>query len=146
MRVLVVGAGAVGGYYGAALAEHGHEVAFVARGEHLAALLARGLTIRSGGRTRVLSPVRAVAKPYPGAFTSVGGRSARVLRTRIADAAAPSAHPPAIETREGRLLAQCGGGGTLEVLALEIDGALVTPSSFAASFGADRAVLGGAPP
>jgi 2-dehydropantoate 2-reductase len=63
VRVLVVGAGAVGGYYGAALAEHGHDVAFVARGDHLAALQARGLTVRSGGRTRVLAPVRAVAKP-----------------------------------------------------------------------------------
>ncbi|MBI2091064.1 MAG: hypothetical protein HYT78_20380, partial [Deltaproteobacteria bacterium] len=34
-RVAVVGAGAVGGYFGAKLAASGHKVAFIARGEHL---------------------------------------------------------------------------------------------------------------
>jgi 2-dehydropantoate 2-reductase len=61
--VLVMGAGAVGGYYGAALAGRGHAVTFVARGEHLRALRDRGLTIRSGGRATVLRPVQAVAFP-----------------------------------------------------------------------------------
>ena len=36
-----MGAGAVGGYYGWALADRGHEVAFVARGAHLAAMRER---------------------------------------------------------------------------------------------------------
>jgi ketopantoate reductase len=58
-----MGAGAVGGYYGAALAGRGHAVTFVARGEHLRALRDRGLTIRSGGRATVLRPVQAVAFP-----------------------------------------------------------------------------------
>ena len=58
-----MGAGAVGGYYGAALAGRGHAVTFVARGEHLRALQERGLTIRSGGRATVLHPVHAVADP-----------------------------------------------------------------------------------
>lgn len=61
MRVLVMGAGAIGGYYGAALARSGHDVTFVARGAHLEALRERGLAIRSGGATTVLRPVRAVA-------------------------------------------------------------------------------------
>jgi 2-dehydropantoate 2-reductase len=63
VRVLVMGAGAVGGYYGAALAGRGHAVTFVARGEHLRALRERGLTIRSGGRVTALRPVHAVADP-----------------------------------------------------------------------------------
>lgn len=47
MRVGVVGAGAVGGFYAAALARAGHEVAVVARGAHLAAIRAHGLRVRS---------------------------------------------------------------------------------------------------
>ena len=58
-----MGAGAVGGFYGAALAERGHSVTFVARGAHFDALRERGLTIRSGGRATVLRPVHAVADP-----------------------------------------------------------------------------------
>lgn len=48
MRLLVVGAGGVGGYFGARLAEAGHDVVFVARGAHRAAIAARGLRVRSG--------------------------------------------------------------------------------------------------
>ena len=58
-----MGAGAVGGFYGAALARSGHAVTFVARGAHLAAMRARGLAVRSGGRVAVLHPVQAVSHP-----------------------------------------------------------------------------------
>ncbi len=62
MRVLIHGAGAVGGYFGALLARGGHEVVFVARGDNLAALRARGLTIRLADDTLAL-PVHVVAGP-----------------------------------------------------------------------------------
>jgi len=47
MKFAIVGSGAVGGYYGAKLARAGHDVTFVARGAHLAAIRARGLAIQS---------------------------------------------------------------------------------------------------
>ena len=47
MRIVVMGTGGVGGYFGARLAQAGHEVAFVARGRQLAALRARGLRVQS---------------------------------------------------------------------------------------------------
>ena len=47
MRVAILGSGAVGGYYGAKLARAGHDVTFIARGAHLAAIRERGLEIRS---------------------------------------------------------------------------------------------------
>jgi 2-dehydropantoate 2-reductase len=47
MRVVVIGSGAVGGYYGAKLARAGHEVTFIARGAHLRAIRERGLLIWS---------------------------------------------------------------------------------------------------
>jgi 2-dehydropantoate 2-reductase len=47
MRIAILGSGAVGGYFGGRLANAGAEVAFIARGEQLAALQSRGLQIRS---------------------------------------------------------------------------------------------------
>jgi 2-dehydropantoate 2-reductase len=47
MRIAVVGAGGVGGYFGGRLAQAGHEVHFIARGAHLAAIRERGLRVES---------------------------------------------------------------------------------------------------
>jgi len=47
VKIGVIGAGGIGGYYGAALAQAGAEVALIARGEHLAAIQDRGLRVRS---------------------------------------------------------------------------------------------------
>src|SRR5918912_4338473 len=47
MRIAVIGAGGVGGYFGGRLTAAGADVAFVARGAHLEAMRTRGLTIRS---------------------------------------------------------------------------------------------------
>ncbi len=47
MRVLIVGAGGVGGYFGAKLARAGTAVTFLARGAHLEAMRRDGLRIRS---------------------------------------------------------------------------------------------------
>ena len=38
MRIAIMGAGAVGGYFGGLLALHGMDVTFIARGEHLRAM------------------------------------------------------------------------------------------------------------
>jgi 2-dehydropantoate 2-reductase len=46
MRITIVGSGAVGGFYGALLARQGHDVAFIARGAHLAAIQQHGLRVR----------------------------------------------------------------------------------------------------
>ncbi|NEB08013.1 2-dehydropantoate 2-reductase [Streptomyces coelicoflavus] len=47
MRIAVIGAGGVGGYFGARLAAAGNEVAFVARGGHLEAMRRNGLVVHS---------------------------------------------------------------------------------------------------
>ncbi len=75
--------------------------------------------------------VRAVAPPYPGARTLIDGHPARVLRTRVLDRAAPPAVAAAFDVADGRITVRCGGGGTLQVLELEIDGASVGPAAFA---------------
>ncbi|MGH7820290.1 MAG: ketopantoate reductase family protein, partial [Candidatus Binatia bacterium] len=64
MRTLVVGAGAVGGYFGAKLVRAGVPVTFVARGETLRRLRERGLRIDSAreGLLRI-EPVDGVESP-----------------------------------------------------------------------------------
>jgi 2-dehydropantoate 2-reductase len=47
MRIVVMGSGGTGGYFGAKLARAGEDVSFVARGAHLAAMRARGLRVKS---------------------------------------------------------------------------------------------------
>jgi 2-dehydropantoate 2-reductase len=62
MKILVMGSGGVGGYFGGKLADSGEEVTFVARGEHLRALQQKGLTVKSiDGDFHVA--VRAVQEP-----------------------------------------------------------------------------------
>src|SRR5262249_55339404 len=63
MRILVCGAGAVGGYFGARLALGGHAVTFVARGATLVALRARGLSVRLATEALRLAAVRVVEDP-----------------------------------------------------------------------------------
>jgi len=47
MRFIVIGAGGIGAYFGGVLARAGNEVTLFARGAHLDALRARGLTVRT---------------------------------------------------------------------------------------------------
>jgi 2-dehydropantoate 2-reductase len=47
MRIAVMAAGAVGGYFGARLAAAGHDVSFIARGAHLDAIRNNGLNVES---------------------------------------------------------------------------------------------------
>ena len=56
MKVLVFGAGAVGGYIGAHLVENGLDVTFVARGIHLQNMIDKGLKIILGSEEKTISP------------------------------------------------------------------------------------------
>jgi len=54
VRICIYGAGATGGYLGVELARAGAEVSLVARGAHLAAMRANGLTLLKDGETRTV--------------------------------------------------------------------------------------------
>ena len=56
-KICVFGAGAIGGYIGARLAHRAEsDVSLVARGPHLAAMEANGLTLKQGGRHSRFAP------------------------------------------------------------------------------------------
>jgi 2-dehydropantoate 2-reductase len=63
MRIAVVGAGGVGGGFGAALAKAGADVTFIARGAHLAAMKSKGLRIEGGRGETHLVPTQATDDP-----------------------------------------------------------------------------------
>jgi methionyl-tRNA formyltransferase len=103
---------------------------------------ADGLIDWSQDAVRIHNLVRAVAPPYPGATTAVGGRAARILRTRVQDDAGPPA-APVLTLTGNMLLAQCGGGGRLLVQALEVEGRPVAPQDILARLGATSFPLPG---
>lgn len=61
MRIAIIGAGGVGGYFGARLAQTGCDVTFLARGTHLQAMLEKGLRVKSPNGDVSISPVKAMA-------------------------------------------------------------------------------------
>ena len=63
MRIAVVGAGGVGGGFGAALATAGADVTFIARGAHLAAMKSQGLKVQGGRGDTHLVPTQATDDP-----------------------------------------------------------------------------------
>jgi len=99
--------------------------------------------------------VRAVAPPYPGAFTTVGGSTLKVLRTQVDPLPGPpprgrenaggGGEGPRIVADHDRLLAHCAGGGTLAILEAELDGRPISPSNFLKRYGPEG-VRPGDPP
>lgn len=63
MRIAVFGSGAVGGYFGARLAQAGEEVTFIARGAHLQAIREHGLFVESGLGDFRIHPAQATDRP-----------------------------------------------------------------------------------
>lgn len=90
MRIVIMGAGGTGGYFGAKLLRAGEDVTFLARGAHLAALRARGIRIRSDVEGEWAVPVRA-------ADSAAGGPVADVVlfcvKSFDTDAAAEAIRP-----------------------------------------------------
>ena len=56
MKITIYGAGAIGGYIAALLAQAGEEISVIARGPHLAAIKANGLTLEMNGERIVTHP------------------------------------------------------------------------------------------
>ncbi len=92
MRFAVLGAGAIGGYAGAALARGGADVTLIARGPHLAAMASRGV--------RVLSP-RGDFTAHPPATDDL----AAVAGADVVLVALKANSLPEIAPRLGKLLA-----------------------------------------
>lgn len=74
--------------------------------------------------------VRAVAPPFPGAFTEVNGCRLAILETRVD--ARPAQYPaqaPCLYAADGEWYADCADGRRLRIARLAIDGRPVTPDA-----------------
>jgi 2-dehydropantoate 2-reductase len=63
MRFAIYGSGGVGGYFGGRLAQAGHDVTFIARGKHLAAINENGLRVESILGDFAVQPTKATDDP-----------------------------------------------------------------------------------
>jgi len=63
MKILIMGTGGVGGYYGGLLAQQGNEVTFISRGAHLYAIRHEGLKVKSVHGDFIVSPANATEDP-----------------------------------------------------------------------------------
>ncbi|KOG08253.1 MULTISPECIES: ketopantoate reductase family protein [Streptomyces] len=71
MKILVVGAGATGGYFGALLARAGQDVTFLVRPARAAAVRARGLRVAGRGEQWLLTPDLVTADELTGPYDLV---------------------------------------------------------------------------
>lgn len=93
------------------------------------------------GAKEIHDLVRAVAPPYPGAFTLLGGQRLRILRTRLMRGkSAPAV--PTLRFDGTHLIAQCADGGILRVLECGLDGMPLEAATFAEYFGGEPVELG----
>jgi methionyl-tRNA formyltransferase len=87
---------------------------------------------------RIHDLVRAVAPPYPGAFTDVGGKRLRILRTRLLAEERGEPGAAHLYAANGRCYAACADGGVIELLELELDGQPVSAQEFTQTIGDRR--------
>lgn len=80
---------------------------------------------------RIHDLVRAVAPPYPGAWTALDARLLKITRTRIGVGTAPGLPAGSLYRDGERLLAVAGDGHLVQILGLEDSGVVVDPAVFA---------------
>ena len=85
--------------------------------------------------------MRAVAPPYPGAFTMLGGQRLRLLRTRLMGRSAQG-RTPQLRFDGQHLIAECADGGVLRIVECDVDGVPLAVEKFAEHFGGEPVALG----
>jgi 2-dehydropantoate 2-reductase len=88
MRIAVMAAGAVGGYFGARLAAAGHDVSFIARGAHLSAIRTQGLRVESTLGGIHIRNAKATSEPREVGAVDIVLFAVKLWDTEVAAAAA----------------------------------------------------------
>lgn len=123
MRFAIVGTGGVGGYFGGLLAHAGHDVTFIARGDHLRAIRQEGLRVLSAHGDFYVRPAQATDDG-----TGVGPVDWVIFTVKTYQAG------PAMEAMRPLV------GPDTSILTLQ--NGVETPESLASHYGQDRVVPG----
>ncbi len=138
MKIAVMAAGGIGGYYGGLLARNGNDVTFIARGGHLRALRENGLTIQSVNGDFVIKPARATDDP-----AEIGAVDWILFAVKTYDTeAAAQMLPPMVGTRttvvtfqngvdSGEILARAVGRARVIAAPTQIETTIVAPGVIA---------------
>jgi 2-dehydropantoate 2-reductase len=122
MRILVMGSGGVGGYFGGRLAAAGNDVAFVARGAHLAAMQKDGLLLDSQLGNAHVKPAKAVLDP-----AEAGTPDIVMFATKMVDAEGAAAQLKSVVVKDTIVIAFQNGVEGAEVVKRALPGAHVIP-------------------
>src|SRR5450631_509703 len=96
------------------------------------------------GAKEIHNLVRAVAPPYPGAFTMLGAQKLRLNATRLVPGTAPAA-PASLRFDGTHLVARCADGRSLRILECDLDGVALQAATFEEFFGREPVPLGEIP-
>jgi 2-dehydropantoate 2-reductase len=122
MRILVMGSGGVGGYFGGRLAAAGNDVTFVARGAHLAAMQKDGLLLDSQLGNAHVKPAKAVLDP-----AEAGTPDIVMFATKMVDAESAAAQLKSVVGKDTIVIAFQNGVEGAEVVKRALPGAHVIP-------------------
>ncbi len=95
MKLLVMGSGGVGGYFGGRLAAAGNDVTFVARGAHLAAIQKDGLILDSQIGNATIKPAKVTQDP-----ATAGVPEVIMFATKMTDAEGAAAQLKSVVGRK----------------------------------------------
>jgi|KBSSwiStaDraftv2_1062776.scaffolds.fasta_scaffold08729_2 methionyl-tRNA formyltransferase len=84
---------------------------------------------------KVHNLVRGVAPPYPGAFTTLGGKTVRILKSLRQPARRGVFRGPTLFIEGEACLAQCADGSILRLVEIELDGRRLAPADMQAALG-----------
>lgn len=122
MRITILGAGALGCYFGAHLQRGGHEVTYVARGSQLEALQAQGVRVEAPGREFAVDKVRAV-----GTLAEAGAFDLLLFTIKNYDVATVAAELPAVMGPGSVVMSVQNGVAAPGILAEAVGEARVLP-------------------
>lgn len=122
MKILVMGSGGVGGYFGGRLAAAGNDVTFVARGSHLAAIQKEGLTLDSQLGNVTIKPAKATQDP-----ATAGVPEIVMFATKMTDAEGAAAQLQPIAGKETTVITFQNGVEAPDIVKRMLPGIHVVP-------------------